>query len=144
MISEIDFLPLDKSTTRYWCIFRYMKIRQIAIGCKDFERAQDFYTRLLGMAPTAVFNPPGFCFFDLGGTRLLVEVGGPSSLIYLEVADVRQTVADLRERGFTISSEPHIVFPDPNGIFDTPGNEWLAFVEDSEGNQVGLMSREVI
>ena len=96
------------------------------------------------MEPTAVFDPPGFCFYNLDGTRLLVELGGPASLIYLAVADVREAVADLRERGFKISSEPHIVFPDPNGVFDKPGNEWLAFIEDSEGNQVGLMSREVI
>jgi methylmalonyl-CoA/ethylmalonyl-CoA epimerase len=121
-----------------------MRIRQIAIGCKDAARAQDFYTRLLGKEPTAVFNPPGFIFYDLGGTRLLVEVGGPSSLIYLGVDDVRSSVEDLRQRGFNISTEPHIVFPDPSGVFDRPGNEWLAFVEDSEGNQIGIMSREVI
>jgi len=121
-----------------------MKIRQIAIGCQDLERAKDFYTKLLGTEPLAVFNPPGFCFFDLAGTRLLIEVNGPQSLIYLEVDDVQKKVAELREQGFTISSEPHIVFPDLNGIFDTPGNEWLAFVDDSEGNHLGLMSREVI
>jgi len=119
-----------------------MKIRQIALGCKDLSRAQDFYTRLLGAEPTAVFNPPGFCFFDLGGTRLLIEVGGPASLIYLEVPDVRASIAELRELGFKVTNEPHIVFPDPNGVFDDPGNEWLAFIEDSEGNPVGLMSRE--
>jgi len=75
---------------------------------------------------------------------LLIEVGGPASLIYLEVPDVISTVADLRELGFKITSEPHVVFPDPNGVFDQPGNEWLAFIEDSEGNPVGLMSRERI
>ncbi len=121
-----------------------MKIRQIAIGCKDVARAEEFYTRLLGKNPTAVFNPPGFIFYDLDGTRLLIEVGGPSSLIYLAVEDVKAAVADLKSCGFKISIEPHIVFPDPAGVFDKPGNEWLAFVEDSEGNQIGLMSREVI
>lgn len=122
----------------------FMKIRQIALGCLDIERATDFYTKLLGLEPVAVFNPPGFTFFDLDGTRLLIEVGGPKSLIYLEVPDVRESVRNLRERGFTITSDPHIVFPDPAGVFDRPGNEWLAFIEDSEGNPVGLMSREVI
>lgn len=119
-----------------------MHLRQVALGCEDLERAQDFYTRLLEKEPIAVFNPPGFCFFDLDGTRLLIEIGGPKSLIYLGVADVRETVEALRERGFTIKDEPHIVFPDPDGVFDKPGNEWLAFIEDSEGNLVGLMSRE--
>ncbi|MEY4417690.1 MAG: hypothetical protein RIQ88_128 [Actinomycetota bacterium] len=121
-----------------------MKIRQIAMGYKDMERAQAFYTKLLGKEPTAVFNPPGFCFFDMDGTRLLLEANGPAALIYLQVDDVRSKVEQLRADGFNISTEPHIVFPDPSGVFDAPGNEWLAFIEDSEGNQVGLMSREVL
>lgn len=119
-----------------------MNLRQIALGCEDLVRAQDFYTRLLGKDPIAVFEQPGFCFFDLDGTRLLIEIGGPKSLLYIGVADVRDTVTSLRERGFTIHTEPHIVFPDQGGLFDHPGNEWLAFIEDSEGNLVGLMSRE--
>jgi methylmalonyl-CoA/ethylmalonyl-CoA epimerase len=122
--------------------FGFMKIRQIAIGCKDLTRAQGFYEQLLGSKPLAVFNPPGFAFFDMGGTRLLLEVGGPSSLIYLDVDDVRTETERLRTSGVNIHTEPHIVFPDPQGVFDKPGNEWLSFIEDSEGNLVGLMSRE--
>lgn len=121
-----------------------MKIRQIALGCKDLKRAQDFYTRLLGVEPIAVFDPPGFCFFNLEGTRLLLEVGSITSMFYLQVDDVRSKVEALRADGFKITSEPHVVFPDSTGVFDTPGNEWLAFIEDSEGNSVGLMSREVL
>jgi len=119
-----------------------MKIRQIALGCSDLERAQEFYTKLLQREPLAVFTPPGFVFFDLGGTRLLLEVGGAASLIYLEVNDVNSETQRLRAMGIKIITEPHVVFPDPQGIFDQPGNEWLSFIEDSEGNLVGLMSRE--
>jgi len=122
--------------------FGFMKIRQIALGCKDLTRAQEFYEQLLGCKPLAVFNPPGFAFFDIGGTRLLLEVGGASSLIYLAVGDVRTETERLRAAAINIHTEPHIVFPDPKGVFDKPGNEWLAFIEDSEGNLVGLMSRE--
>jgi methylmalonyl-CoA/ethylmalonyl-CoA epimerase len=121
-----------------------MKIRQIGLGAKDLVRAQDFYTRLLGKQPIAVFEQPGFIFFDLNGTRLFIEKDGAASMIYLEVDDVRDAVADLKSRGFNITTEAHNVFPDEGGIFDVPGNEWLAFVEDSEGNQLGLMSRETI
>ena len=54
---------------------------------------------------------------------------------------MRLTIEELRDKGFKVTGEPHVVFPDPSGIFDAPGDEWLAFVEDSEGNQLGLMSR---
>lgn len=121
-----------------------MKIRQISIGCQDIEKAQAFYSQLLGQEPTAVFPAPGMIFYDLDGTRLLIQRGGGSSLIYLQVEDVKQEIERLRSLGVKVSEEPHIVFPDPQGLFDKPGNEWLAFIEDSEGNPVGLMSREVI
>ena len=83
-------------------------------------------------------------FYDLEGTRLLLQEDGPKSLIYLEVEDVREEVELLRSKGITIAIDPHIVFPDPQGVFDKPGNEWLAFIEDTEGNNVGLMSREAL
>ena len=119
-----------------------MKIRQVSMACQDIVRAQAFYTQLLKQEPTAVFPGPGMLFYDLSGTRLLLQVDGAKSLVYLEVDDVRSAVDSLRAQGITISIEPHIVFPDPQGVFDKPGNEWLAFIEDTEGNSVGLMSRE--
>ena len=122
----------------------FMKIRQISLACSDLERAEEFYSKLLKKEPIVVFPNPGMLFYDLGGTRLLLEPTGAKSMIYLEVENVVATVHELRERGVTIEIEPHIVFPDPKGIFESPGNEWLAFIKDSEGNLVGLMSREKI
>jgi methylmalonyl-CoA/ethylmalonyl-CoA epimerase len=119
-----------------------MKIRQISMGCKDIVRAKAFYTQLLKQEPTAVFPNPGMIFYNLEGTRLLIQLDGPSSLVYLNVEDVKEETERLRNLGVKIIEEPHIVFPDPQGLFDTPGNEWLSFIEDSEGNNVGLMSRE--
>lgn len=121
-----------------------MKFRQVGLKATDIDRAAAFYTEILGAEPTAVFNPPGFAFFNLEGVRLFLDVNAPAGLVYLEVADVRTKVEELRAKGIEITSEPHVVFPDPTGVFDTPGNEWLAFFTDSEGNNVGLMSREVI
>lgn len=118
-----------------------MKFRQVAQRISNLERAVNFYNQLLGKQPLAVFEGVGFAFYDLDGVRLFLDANAAEALIYLEVADVRQKVAELRAAGVAVSTEPHVVFPDPDGIFDTPGDEWLAFVTDSEGNQVGLMSR---
>ena len=58
--------------------------------------------------------------------------------------EMQQKIEELKNVGIKVVGEPHVVFPDPQGIFDRPGNEWLAFIEDSEGNMVGLMSREIL
>ena len=121
-----------------------MIFRQVGQRIVDLDRAIAFYNNVLGYEPIAVFNPPGFAFYKLGQTRLFLDVNAPSSLIYLEVPDVRVSIDELRAKGVKVLEEPHVIFPDPDGVFDAPGNEWLAFVEDSEGNQLGLMSREII
>ena len=119
-----------------------MKFRQVAQRIENLDRAVAFYNRVLGFEPMAVFNPPGFAFYDMDGVRLFLDVNAPAALIYLEVDDVTATIEELRSDGVKVLNEPHVVFPDYDGIFDVPGDEWLAFVEDSEGNQLGLMSRK--
>ena len=110
----------------------------------DLDRATAFYSKLLESEVIARFEGPGFAFFDLEGVRLFLDVNAPKSAIYLEVPDVRKKIEELKNVGIRVVGEPHVVFPDPRGIFDRPGNEWLAFIEDSEGNMVGLMSREIL
>lgn len=119
-----------------------MKFRQVAQRIENLDRAIAFYNQILNLEPIAVFNPPGFAFYNLDGVRLFLDINAPTSLIYLQVDDVETKVAELRAIGIKVLNEPHVVFPDEGGIFDTPGDEWLAFVEDSEGNQLGLMSRK--
>jgi methylmalonyl-CoA/ethylmalonyl-CoA epimerase len=119
-----------------------MKFRQVAQRIENLDRAVAFYNRVLGFEPMAVFNPPGFAFYNMDGVRLFLDINAPAALIYLEVEDVSAKVEELRADGIKVLNEPHVVFPDDGGIFDVPGDEWLAFVEDSEGNQLGLMSRK--
>lgn len=121
-----------------------MKFRQIGLRISDLDRAVAFYSKLLESEVIARFDSPGFAFFDLDGVRLFLDVNAPKSAVYLEVSDVRKKIEELKNIGIKVVGEPHVVFPDPQGIFDNPGNEWLAFIEDSEGNMVGLMSREIL
>ena len=119
-----------------------MQLHQVAQRATDLDRAAAFYQRLLGAPPIAVFDPPGLVFFDLGGTRLLVDRNAPSALIYLRVDDVRQAIERLRADGVTVESEPHVIFHDAQGTFGARGDdEWMAFIRDSEDNVVGLASR---
>jgi methylmalonyl-CoA/ethylmalonyl-CoA epimerase len=116
-----------------------MRLVQVALHADDLDRAAAFYTRLLGAEPVARFDPPGLVFFDLAGTRLLLDANAPSALLYLGVDDVHATVDALREL-VRVVAEPHLIFSHEDDRLGPPGHEeWQAFIEDSEGNTVGLV-----
>jgi predicted enzyme related to lactoylglutathione lyase len=118
------------------------RLIQVAQRAEDLSRAADFYRRLLGSEPTAQFDPPGLVFFDLDGTRLLLDRVAPSALIYLAVDDVRASIEQLRTEGVEIEGEPHVIFQHADDTLGPAGtDEWMGFVKDSEGNTVGLVSR---
>jgi methylmalonyl-CoA/ethylmalonyl-CoA epimerase len=118
-----------------------MRFVQVAQHAEDLERASAWYERLIGRAPDASFDPPGLVFFVLDGVRLLLDRATPPGLIYLDVPDVRTRIEELRADGVRVTSEPHVIFSHEDDTLGPAGtDEWHAFVEDSEGNQVGLVS----
>ncbi|WP_284975873.1 VOC family protein [Arthrobacter sp. efr-133-TYG-104] len=119
-----------------------MRLIQVSQHAEDLGRAAAFYSELLGVRPAAVFDPPGLLFFDLEGVRLLLERGATRSLLYLEVPDVRQLVEQLRSRGVEVVDPPRLIFSHVDGVLGRAGtDEWMAFIRDSEGNTVGLVSQ---
>ncbi len=119
-----------------------MRIVQIAQRADDLARAAGFYTMLLGSPPTATYDPPGLLFFDLDGVRLLLEQGAPTATLYLAVDDIDATIGRLREVGVEVVSEPHVIFGHDDDTLGPAGtDEWQAFVNDSEGNLVGLVEQ---
>jgi methylmalonyl-CoA/ethylmalonyl-CoA epimerase len=120
-----------------------MDLLQVVQHADDLDRAAAFYTQLLGDEPAARYDPPGLLFFRLGEVRLLLERGAPSAVLYLAVDDVRARVEELRAQGVTIQAEPHVIFTHDTGTLGRSGtDEWQAFITDSEGNLVGLVSQE--
>ena len=120
-----------------------MKLTQVAQRAQDLDRAAAFYTELLGRPPTGRFDPPGLLFFDLDGTRLLLEGGATSVVLYLQVPSVRERIEALRALGLTIEAEPHIIFVHPDDSLGPAGMaEWQGFIRDSEDNLVGFISHE--
>src|SRR6476619_3167013 len=118
-----------------------MRLVQVAQHAEDLDRAARFYSRLVGAGPTARFDPPGLLFFDLDGVRLLLDAAAPSALVYLNVPDVRGLVEELRADGVDVVGEPHVIFQHEDDALGPAGtDEWMAFVTDSEGNTVGLVS----
>ena len=118
-----------------------MELVQVAQHAEDLDRAIAFYEDLLGKKVAARFDPPGLAFFLLDGTRLLLDSAAPSSLIYLAVDDVAFSVESLRARGVQITTEPHVIFQHADDTLGPAGtDEWMAFVVDSEGNTIALVS----
>ena len=120
-----------------------MELHQVAQHADDLDRAVDFYTSVLGCEVIGRFDPPGLAFLRLGQVRLLLDGNAPSALIYLRVDDVQAAAEQLRASGVTIESAPHLVHTDADGAFGPPGwQEWMAFIKDTEGNLIGLASRQ--
>jgi methylmalonyl-CoA/ethylmalonyl-CoA epimerase len=119
-----------------------MEILQVAQHADDLDRAAAFYELLLGGPPAGRFEP-GLLFFNVGRSRLLLEQAAASALVYFEVDDVHATLDRLRARGVEVVSEPQVIFSHADDTLGPAGNdEWMAFIRDSEGNTVGLVSYE--
>ncbi len=115
------------------------RIGQIAVIARDVARATRFYRDVLGMR--FLFDaPPGLAFFDCGGIRLMLSApegeGAPAaaSILYYAVPDIQAAHAALTARGVTFERAPHLLAALPDHDL------WMAFLRDSEGNLLGLMS----
>ena len=119
-----------------------MKLVQVAQRAEDLARATTFYRELLGVAPSASYDPPGLVFFDLDGTRLLLDRVAPTALHYFPVDDIDAAVERLLAAGAVLESEPHVIFGHEDDTLGPAGtDEWQAFVRDTEGNLVGLVEQ---
>jgi methylmalonyl-CoA/ethylmalonyl-CoA epimerase len=119
-----------------------MEILQVAQHADDLDRAAAFYELLLGGPPAGRFEP-GLLFFNVGRSRLLLEQAAASALVYFDVDDVHATLDRLRASGVEVVSEPRVIFSHADDTLGPAGNdEWMAFIRDSEGNTVGLVSYE--
>ncbi len=115
------------------------RIGQVAIPAQDIARAVAFYRDILGLR--FLFEaPPKLAFFDCGGVRLMLaepEAGQafqPGSVLYYAVDDLPATHQALLARGVSFVHGPQLVARMPDHEL------WMAFLHDSEGNLLGLMS----
>jgi len=117
-------------------------LHQVAQKADDLEASVAFYRDVLGLRLIARFDPPGLAFFDLGGSRLLLEQAAPSALLYLHVADVDAAFEALVAAGVPFEHEPHTIFTDEQGQFGPAGQEErMAFLRDPAGNLIAIAGR---
>jgi methylmalonyl-CoA/ethylmalonyl-CoA epimerase len=115
------------------------RIGQIAVRVHELDRAVAFYRDVLGLQ--FLFRaPPGLAFFLCGGVRLMLSrpespaQDHPGSVIYYLVDDLAAAWTAVTGRGAAAVSEPHLIAKLPDHDL------WMAFLHDSEGNLLGLMS----
>jgi methylmalonyl-CoA/ethylmalonyl-CoA epimerase len=118
--------------------FGLARIGQIAVNVHDLDRAIAFYRDLLGMR--FLFRAPNLAFFDCDGLRLMLglperpEHDHPGSILYFTVGDLPAAHATFVARGVTFLDAPHLIARMPDHEL------WMAFLTDTEGNTLGLMS----
>jgi catechol 2,3-dioxygenase-like lactoylglutathione lyase family enzyme len=117
------------------------KVGQIGIPVRNIERATAFYQGKLGLP--LLFNTDTMAFFDCEGVRLLLtlpeneQFAHPSSVIYLQVEDIKAKYEELLTNGVSFIGEPHVVAK----IDDT--ETWMVFFKDTEENTHAFMSEVV-
>jgi predicted enzyme related to lactoylglutathione lyase len=114
------------------------KIGQIAVPVKDFDRGVQFYKEILNLP--LLFNTGNLAFFDCNGVRLLLSINeneqfpDRSSVLYFQVANLKQAYKELLGKGVTFIDEPHLIAKIGNT------ETWMSFFNDTEGNIHALMS----
>lgn len=133
---------LSRSETEMPSKLQLGEIGQIARHVQDVKRAEAWYRDVLGLThlytfPSAVGD---LCFFDCGGTRLMLEKdhnekGSEQNVLYFRVPEINAAYDELKGRGIEFFDAPHMIAK----VGDT--EEWMAFLKDCDGQLVGIMSQ---
>ena len=113
------------------------KLVQVALTCRDLDRARSFYRDTLGLP--LLFEAGNMLFFQLEGLRLMVGLSekpdqpGGGSYIYFDAPDVETLAPALKARGVELIGNTET-------LQRTASHDLkLQFFRDPDGNEIGLM-----
>lgn len=113
-------------------------ITQISRTVGNIQEAQRWYGEVLGLKHLYSFG--NLAFFDCDGIRLFLseaeDAGGPESIIYFNVPDIRSAHVELLERGVEFLGAPHMIHRHSDGT-----EEWMAAFKDNEGRPLAILSQ---
>ena len=96
----------------------------------DFDRARDFFKRLLGFDETFVDFDEGWSALSRGGMHIAVTRGEPdpeAGVALVDVDDIKAETARLRDEGVNVGT-----------VVELAGQMRLVDVFDPDGNRVQL------
>ena len=123
------------------------RIYQVSQHSSDLDQTIVFYTEILRGRFIARFDPPGIAFIDFDGVRVIFSSNDEENgaTLYYQVDDIEAATEEVRSKGVTIDSEPHMIYKDDKGEFGPAGNEeWMSFFKDPDGNVVGFVEQRVV
>ena len=113
-------------------------IGQIARSVGNIEESRQWYEQVLGLKHLYTFGT--LSFFDIGGTRLMLsqndKPNADESILYLRVADIKQSFDQLQKQGVDVIAAPHRIHTHADGT-----EEWMGFFKDPDGRPLALMSQ---
>ncbi len=112
-------------------------IGQVAITVQDLPRAIAFYRDVVGLK--FLFETGGMAFFDCGGVRLMMSrpekpESTHSSIIYYKTDDIQAAADAITAKAVQFEAPPNLIAKMPDHDL------WMAFLRDTEGNLLALMS----
>jgi DNA-binding CsgD family transcriptional regulator/catechol 2,3-dioxygenase-like lactoylglutathione lyase family enzyme len=117
---------------------RLGRISQISRTVRNIQESQRWYSEVLGLEHLYTFG--NLAFFDCDGIRLFLseakDSGGPESIIYFNVSDIRSAHAELTKRGVEFLGAPHMIHRHADGT-----EELLAAFKDNEGRALAILSQ---
>ena len=109
----------------------------VGIQVADIERSVRFYRDTLGLK--FLFDAANMAFFDCNGVRLMLTISEQpestySSILYYKTENIQRASEQLRSRGAIFESPARMIAKMPDHEL------WMAFLRDTEGNLLALMS----
>lgn len=120
-----------------------MKLGSVRIFVRDMGQAKSFYADRLGLAVEIFNEEHGFCMFDTGSTKLIVELVGSDADaddqqlvgrltgLCFPVEDIKSKHLQLAAIGIEFTSAPELQY----------WGGWLATFEDPSGNGLQLVQQ---
>ncbi len=117
--------------------FALNRLGQIALQVADVDRAEAWYSEVLGLRHLYRFG--SLTFFDCQGVRLMIEQVNEDghinrgSPLYFTVADISLAVRELMGRGVVFLDPPHLIARMEDHDL------WMAFFADPDSHILAVM-----
>lgn len=114
-----------------------LKLAQLDYPSTDVDRTVAYFQDVLDLPLLFRAGPLAFC--ALGGVRLYIRPAqdasdlARASILYLQTANLDETLADLERRGADVRVRPRPIAEMPDHVL------WMAFIGEPDDRLIGIM-----